>query len=290
MKKSTTIWIYPLALAGVLFILTNSCTESDNTPDYTVPSLTAPVLTTSAMTSITQTTAVCGGNITSGGGSAVTVRGVCWSTSQSFTIDNSDKTTDGAGAGSFISVITGLNPGITYYVRAYATNSTGTGYGNLVKFNTLTPPFTVGQSYGGGIIFYIDGTGQHGLIAAISDQSSGMQWGCYGNSIPGTSTEIGMGQDNTTAIVNGCSTAGIAARICDNLVLNGYNDWFLPSKDEMNQMYLHKTVIGGFASNLPYWSSSEYSANYAWNQLFSDGFQCYSPKGLLYSVRAVRAF
>ena len=102
--------------------------------------------------------------------------------------------------------------------------------------------FYIGASYGGGIIFYIDGTGQHGLISAITDQSTGAQWGCTGTFWGGTSTAIGTGQANTTIIVNGCSAiAGIAARICNDLVLNGYTDWFLPSLDELYQMYLQKT-------------------------------------------------
>jgi hypothetical protein len=89
--------------------------------------------------------------------------------------------------------------------------------------------FYIGLSYAGGIIFYFDGTGQHRLISATTDQSSGAQWGCYGATIGGTSNAIGTGQANTTAIVNGCATAGIAARICNDLVLNGFSDWFLPS-------------------------------------------------------------
>jgi hypothetical protein len=149
--------------------------------------------------------------------------------------------------------------------------------------------FYIGQSYQGGIIFNIDDTGQHGLIAATSDQSGG-PWGCYGTIIGGTSTAIGSGQANTAAIVNGCSTAGIAARICDDLVLNGYSDWFLPSKDELNQLYLQKSVVGGFIYG-DYWSSSEYSAGSAWFKNFNDyGHQDYESKVNINYVRAVRAF
>ncbi len=150
--------------------------------------------------------------------------------------------------------------------------------------------FYIGESYGGGIIFYIDGTGQHGLIAATSDQSSGTEWGCYGTTIGNTSTGIGTGQANTTRILNFCYTAGIAAKICDDLVLNGYSDWFLPSKDELNQLYLQKTVVGGFADYY-YWSSSESEANNAWNQYFYDGHQGYSLKSNSdFYVRAIRTF
>lgn len=150
--------------------------------------------------------------------------------------------------------------------------------------------FYIGASYGGGIIFYIDGTGQHGLISTTSDQSTGAQWGCINISIPGTSSFIGTGQANTTAIVTQCGTVGIAAQICDALVLNGYSDWFLPSKDELNQMYLQKSIIGGFGGNL-YWSSYEYDCALAWIQYFEEyGAQDYYWKDTACYVRAVRAF
>lgn len=100
----------------------------------TAPAL--PAVTTTSVSSITGTTASSGGNGTSDGGGTVTARGVCWSTSSSPTTANS-KTTDGSGTGSFTSSITGLSLGTTYYVRAYATNATGTSYGNEVSFTTV---------------------------------------------------------------------------------------------------------------------------------------------------------
>ena len=152
--------------------------------------------------------------------------------------------------------------------------------------------FYIGQSYGGGIIFYIDGTGQHGLIAATNDQSTGAEWGCMGTLITGADgTAIGTGNHITIDILAGCSTAGIAARICDDLVLAGYSDWYLPSKDELNEMYLQKGVIGGFAYS-DYWSSSENDANTAWYQEFLNTSPQYtSDKQLkMLLVRAIRSF
>jgi hypothetical protein len=183
--------------------------------------------------------------------------------------------------------MTGLAPNTLYYVKAYATNSVGTTYGDQVSFSTIA--FAVGQAYGGGIIFYLDGTGQHGLISATSDQSTGAQWGCVGTFIGGTYTDIGTGQANTTLIVNGCSEAGIAARICNDLSLGGYDDWFLPSKDELNLMYAQQTAIGGFVIGI-YWSSSEYIADLAWYQVFANGEQYVIGKTSTNYVRAVRAF
>ena len=94
-----------------------------------------PVLTTTEITEISPKTAVSGGNIIDDGGAFVTTRGVCWSTKQNPAINNS-KTVDGNGAGSFTSHITGIEPDITYYVRAYATNSEGTGYGSNLPLTT----------------------------------------------------------------------------------------------------------------------------------------------------------
>jgi hypothetical protein len=165
----------------------------------------------------------------------------------------------------------------------------GTAWTNMVG-GEASVPILIGQSYGGGIIFYIDGTGIHGLISATSDQSTGAQWGCIGTSIPGADgTAIGTGNQNTLNIMAGCATAGIAARICGDLVLNGYSDWFLPAKDELNQMYLQKAAIGGFADN-PYWSSSGYGFFIAGTQYFNSGAQSGDNKANLYNVRAVRAF
>jgi hypothetical protein len=94
-----------------------------------------PTLTTASASSITSTSAVSGGSITSDGGTPVSVRGVCWNIASGPTIANS-KTLDGAGVGSFISNISGLTTATTYYVRAYATNASGTAYGNEVSFVT----------------------------------------------------------------------------------------------------------------------------------------------------------
>jgi uncharacterized protein (TIGR02145 family) len=107
------------------------------------PAPEAPALTTTAITGITQTTASGGGNISGDGGASVTARGVCWNTSTNPTITLSTKTSDGSGTGSFTSSLTGLTAGTTYYVRAYATNSVGTAYGNEVSFTTSSATATL---------------------------------------------------------------------------------------------------------------------------------------------------
>ena len=104
-----------------------------------------PNVTTTAVTNITLTTAICGGIVNSDGGATVTTRGVCWSTTHNPTTSDSH-TTDGSGTGNFTSSITGLTAGTAYYVRAYATNSVGTAYGNEVSFTTIAGSFTCGTS------------------------------------------------------------------------------------------------------------------------------------------------
>ena len=256
---------------------------------FTTQGLTVPVLTTSTATSITFNSALSGGDISSDGGSLVSSRGLCWDTLPSPTINN-QKTTDGSQTGSFTSSLTGLVAGKTYYIRAYAVNGVGVAYGNEVSFTTDALPY-IGQAYGGGIIFYIDGSGQHGLIAATSDQGVAV-WGCYGSSMPGAqSAAIGTGAINTAAIMANCGGSGIAARLCDNLVLNGYSDWFLPSKDELVVMYQNRTLIGGFQSGY-YWSSTEAYPEYAWFYGIYQGniYSSFEKKYNNYYVRAVRAF
>jgi len=102
--------------------------------------ISPPTLTTTSVSSITTSTASSGGTSISQGGSAITVKGVEWSTSSAFTSVSS--TSDGSGTADFTSSITNLIPNTTYYVRAYATNSSGTGYGNTVSFQTAALPVT----------------------------------------------------------------------------------------------------------------------------------------------------
>ncbi len=158
-------------------------------------------------------------------------------------------------------------------------------------------PPAIGDYHQGGVIFYLDGSGG-GLICAVSGQTA--EWGCYGTPISGADgAAIGTGSQNTIDIEAGCTTSGIAADVCANLSLNGYTDWFLPSKDELNEMYINKAAIdataiinGGVAFvSTYYWSSSEYNNHSAWYQDFINGSQGNIIKfEHTNRVRAVRAF
>ncbi|MCB0669741.1 MAG: DUF1566 domain-containing protein [Saprospiraceae bacterium] len=147
----------------------------------------------------------------------------------------------------------------------------------------------IGLDFGGGKIFYLknDGTG---LVAASSDQSTGTPWGCESVAITGADgIDLGTGAQNTVDIEAGCLTPGTAADICANLDLNGFDDWFLPSKNELNELNIQSNQIGGFIG-VSYWSSSEISPDLAWAQFFGGGNQNATSKSNLNRVRAIRAF
>lgn len=214
----------------------------------------------------------------SNGGSAITI----------FTVTSNPGglTETTATAGTII--MTGLTYDTTYTFTVTATNATGTGAASAASNPVTSRIYSIGQSYGGGIIFYIDGSGQHGLIAATSDQSTGAEWGCEGTFMFCTSEEIGTGSANTECIIYNCGSAGIAARICYDLILNGYDDWFLPSFGELSQMFINEDAIGGFAGD-NYWSSTEDNFDTA---LIVPGYMWYidDNKSSAHYVRAVRAF
>jgi hypothetical protein len=149
----------------------------------------------------------------------------------------------------------------------------------------------------GGLIFYVnesDSDGWKYLEAAPSDQGSDIAWGCSGTLIDGADgSAVGTGAQNTIDTIAGCGTAGIAARLCDDLELGGYSDWYLPSRDELNLLYtnLSKNGLGGFDDPAPHWSSTEVDADSAYIQYLDDGSQTLSNKNnAFYAVRAIRAF
>lgn len=158
---------------------------------------------------------------------------------------------------------------------------------------------SIGENYGGGIVFYVDSNGQHGLIAAKTDQGTGTAW--YGGRYTTTSaraTEVGTGSKNTTMIISSqgpAKSTPYAASVCDNysVTVDGitYDDWYLPSKEELNLLYAQRTVVGGFTKNF-YWSSTETNSKYALGLYFLNGDQFpHDKSGSNYShVRAIRSF
>ena len=140
------------------------CVQGTSTPGMAVP-------VTAAATGITETTAACGGNVVSDGGATVTARGVCWSTSAGPTLSNSF-TSDGSGNGTFSSSLTGLTSGTKYYVRAYATNSYGTAYGNEISFTAWACGFSITVTHTEGDIAPVSKTVTYGTVSNIPGETS----------------------------------------------------------------------------------------------------------------------
>jgi uncharacterized protein (TIGR02145 family) len=138
-----------LGLNSTLFVrayATNSFgTAYGNQITVTTLSTTLPTVITNTVNLIAGTSATSGGNVTDAGGATISARGVVWSTSQNPTVALTTKTVNGTGIGSFVSSLTGLNINTTYYLRAYATNSVGTAYGNQLSFTTTNGLFTIGD-------------------------------------------------------------------------------------------------------------------------------------------------
>ena len=168
--------------------------------------------------------------------------------------------------------------------------------------DATSPTYSIGDIVNGGVVFWLDSTGQHGLVAAFSDVATSVEWGCLSTDLPnvsnvpynggvptGSGAEIGDGFNNTNDILQDCPTApaAFAARSLGA-------QWFLPSAKELNEMYLNKTTLEGVsgfnAFGNYYWSSTEYGFDNAWRQYFLNGVQFDPSKSTTYYVRAVRAF
>jgi len=215
----------------------------------------------------------------------------------------------------------GVNSGllqVAYNETATTLTVRATSVVDNTKSGTATvtvAPIATGPA--GGYIFYDKGSYSNGwryLEAAPASSEFEAPWGLNGVAVPGTNTGVGAGQANTTAIITillANSQYNKAAQLCADMNVNGFSDWFLPSKDELNLMYVRLRQngnIGGFNISedyFPYsryWSSSvagtstEALEQFTWFQRFNDGYQSFPPPGSLggransYFIRAIRAF
>lgn len=172
----------------------------------------------------------------------------------------------------------------------------GTAWTTLGGSSSTT--LSIGDTHAGGIIFYLDGSGQHGLVAKSTDESGTYAWSSSYTTTYAEGSGIYEGEHNTNKIISimGAGNAP-ATEQCAGLTDGGYMDWYLPSRIELDIMYenigpgdaLGIGNVGGFASSY-YWSSTEYSKYNAWSHIFDDGYQFGDSKVNTSRVRAVRAF
>jgi hypothetical protein len=394
---SQITWLTPNTTYFVRAYATNSSyTGYGNQVSFNTITPRVPSVTTATTTSITATTALSGGKIVSSGSDLISANGVCWSTTPNPTVSLTTITGANFPFGTFISSITNLTANTTYFVRAYATNMYGTGYGNEETFTTnnviakvpgpptgviatagyeqasiyFQPPadnggasitgytvtsnpgnitisvtnknyvtvtgltngttytFTVsatngigtgspssasnsvtptsvlaiGLGFQGGKIAYILKPGDpgyisgetHGIIVAIQAQKPKLAWGNGSSAITGaTATTMGTGKTNTNTIVTSQGEGNYAAKWCYDLIWEGYSDWYLPSKDELDKLYLSQWAWKGYDERISCWSSSEFNyLNFSggWSQNFGFGHQYESSKTETLYVNAVRSF
>jgi hypothetical protein len=159
------------------------------------------------------------------------------------------------------------------------------------KDNSVPLELKTGDSFKGGIIFYLDATKKHGLIAATSDQCITDPW-WNGSFVTTGATSTTDGLGNTIAIIGAQGNSGVyAAKLCRDYRGGGFNDWFLPSKDQLNSLFSQKSIVGGFVDEI-YWSSTEVGEGEAWIQYFLNGEQWIdnTSDGANVHARAIRAF
>ena len=190
---------------------------------------------------------------------------------------------------------------ISFEVTPVAQTGTSPGTGVVSDYDgpVEMPSLSIGDSYQGGKVSYIFQSGDpgyvegetHGIIAASSDQSSGIEWGCYFIELSGADgLLLGDGWGNTVDIINGCPNGDRAAEVCWNLSLNGYSDWYLPSYGELSILNQNRVLIGGFSIGSTYWSSTEYTNTQSWDVEFG-GYGGQSEKhNSSLRVRAIRNF
>ncbi len=288
--------------------------QDKSTKEITVSAFT-PTVTTITVTSITHNSANSGGNVTYDGGATVTARGVCWSTSSNPTISNYH-TTDGSGTGTFTSSITGLADNTTYYVRAYATNSVGTSYGNQIFFTTTL--FVCGNLFTDsrdGQTYNTLQIGTQCWMAENLNYVTGNSW-CYGNNSSNCDV-YGRLYDWVTAC-NSCPSGWHLPTDAEWTVLTdylggesvaggkmkeaGFTHWNSPNTGATNSSGFTAlpggrrdwgdgafNLLGNYAL---FWSATEIDASNAWSRSLyhtnADVYRNGSNKSFGFSVRCVK--
>jgi len=297
--ESTTYYVRAYA--------TNDAEETfySNEITFSTVAFITPSVETVTFSDVFLHTAVFEGNVSDEGNMPVVSKGVVYNTVTGPTIEvNLGMSDVGAGGGIFETQINGLESGTMYYARTYAQSEAGVSYGSEISFTTLQ---LGGNGPAGGIIFYDDGV-SGGLEVSIVDYEVNMQWGCGTLLINSNATVVGSGVANTQAIVDAhnndlvdyaanptqCDASNdgtVAAIYCDEFILNDYDDWFLPSLEEVMLIYsnLHSVGLGDFTDDI-YWTSTEESDQNAKSVDLWKGMEIVSLKTTSYRVRPVRKF
>lgn len=262
-----------------------ACLSSNCSAECEGPGAPAVVRTLSVELTLPQ--ARLHGEVVSSGDSFLRERGACVGTSPAptFCIPGNLPV-----VGTFATSIPTPALGAVYYARAYALTRAGKVYGQDIQFRAVFP----GSPFEGGVVFHVDPDGMHGLIAAPVNQSTFSQWWDSVNHGPAmstgaTGTAVGTGAANTTAIVTALGAGNYAAKLCADLDLDGFSDWYLPSKDELNLMYVNRDAIGNL-NEAGYWSSSEEVGTIVWIQNLGSGDVSTTESTMNNAVRAIRAF
>jgi len=280
---------------------------------FTTPSVA--ILSSTISSTIGITSAILGAVLSSTGGATTTI-GIRYSTDINFGSYSTTIINANANAGTYTTTITGLTGATNYYAKSYANNTAGTTFGPSVSFTTQEAPKTLGQFYGGGVIFYIlrlgdagyDANVQHGLIVALEDQSTSIRWNNGTNISISTGNSIGTGSVNTDAIIASQGTSSThAAGLARAYRGGGYSDWYLASDREMlklsgswdgqgygSGLALYTLAYGATSfqafGSTTYWTSSQADQNLAIRQNIGSPSQYYNSKSDTYAVRAIRSF
>ena len=280
------VWCTDCGLNGLLSFYDGSVWKD---VQFSNPSGTVPTVSTDPITTFGFSSATVGGSVTLNGGAQVQAKGICYSKTPNPNTTDFVTPTD-TGNGSMSYVLTNLDSNTTYYVRAFAQNQNGTGYGSLQQFTTKSA-LSVGDTFGGGIVAYILQLGdygyiqgeQHGIIIAEADlylqrfaygpcSNSSNPNGNYPSYDPSifstdtTKTNVGLlrGIDNMQTILNACNSTMSLPYVVSQYSLNGYNDWIVPTQNDLLKIRSNYTLLNNSLSttgriqtnSAGYWSST----------------------------------